>query len=94
MTSAFARQLIQRIAVRTQFPPMVWLYRALYAAALWLCVRRLKKVRGVRALYLRRGLASGRVLYGLSDIDLLALVEEDATGRTEAAVRYHYALSA
>jgi predicted nucleotidyltransferase len=86
------KRLLQSVAVRTQFPPFVWLYRALYALAVRLCVRRLGRIRGVRSIYLRRGLASRRAVYGLSDIDLLVMVEKDAQGSAAARVRRQYAL--
>jgi len=86
------KHLLQRIAVRTQFPPFTWLYRAIYALAVRLCVRRLRRINGVRAVYLRRGLAAGQPLYGLSDIDLLVMVEEEQSGRAKARARYQYEL--
>ena len=92
MASSDVKRLLQRVAVRTQFPPFVWLYRAIYALALRLCVRRLGRIRGVRSIYLRRGLASGRAVYGLSDIDLLVMVDKDADGGAAGRVRHQYGL--
>src|SRR5208337_133404 len=43
-------------------------------------------------IYLRRGLASGRPLYGLSDIDLLVMVTRGQHHRVRAQVRYQYEL--
>ncbi len=86
------KSLLQSVAAHTQFPPFVWLYRALYALAVWLCARRLGRMGGVRSIYLRRGLASGRAVYGLSDIDLLVMLDEDAPDDTAGRVRRQYAL--
>ena len=90
MKKSRVKQFLQGLAVRTQFPPFTWLYGKLYALAVRLCVRRLQRIRGVRAIYLRRGLASGRPLYGLSDIDLLVMVDSEQRSQTGAQVRYHY----
>ncbi len=86
------KNVLQSVAVRTQFPPFVWLYRALYALAVRLCARRLGRMGGVRSVYLRRGLASGRAVYGLSDIDLLVMLDGDAPQGTAGRVRRQYAL--
>jgi predicted nucleotidyltransferase len=86
------RLSLQRLAVATQYPPFRWCYRLLYALAIALCTRRLRRIPGVRAIYLRRGLASGRPVYGLSDIDLMVMVEGDLTGKAAARVRHQYDL--
>jgi len=85
------RERLQRFVLRTQVPPFVWLYRAVYALALRLTVRWLRRIEGVRAIYLRRGLAGPDPIFGLSDIDLLVLVE-DEDDRARARVGYHYDL--
>jgi hypothetical protein len=90
MSDSSLKYFLQRLALRTQFPPFTWFYRALYAVSIRLCVRRFRRIRGVRSVYLRRGLASGRPVYGLSDIDLLVVVEDDPEGRAAAQVRYQY----
>lgn len=86
------KQFLQRLAVRTQFFPFTWFYGALYGLAVRLCVRRLKRIAGVRAIYLRRGLATGRPFYGLSDIDLLVMVDSEGHELAAARVRYQYEL--
>jgi predicted nucleotidyltransferase len=86
------RQLLQGLAVLTQFPPFTWLYGWIYALAVRLCVRRLQRIRGATAIYLRRGLASGRPLYGLSDIDLLVMVDSRQNSRVRAQIHYQYEL--
>ncbi len=92
MKKSRLQPFLQGLAVLTQFPPFTWLYRQIYALAVRLCVRRLQRIRGVGAIYLRRGLASGRPLYGLSDIDLLVMVERGQPNRVRAQVRYQYEL--
>jgi hypothetical protein len=85
-------QRLQRIAVATQYPPFLWVYRLLYAIALGVCTRRVRRIRGVRAIYLRRGLAGSKPVYGLSDIDLLVMVNGELNGQTAARVRHQYDL--
>jgi predicted nucleotidyltransferase len=86
------KHFFQRLAVRTQFFPFVYLYRALYTLAIRFCTRRLRKIRGVSSIYLRRGLTTGRPLYGLSDIDLLIMINGDNRSRVAERVRYQYEL--
>ena len=69
------RHAIQWFAAATQFPPFVWFYHLLYAAAVRVAAARLRRIPGVRAIYLGRGLASGASVYGLADIDLTLIVE-------------------
>jgi hypothetical protein len=86
------KQVLQRVAISTQYPPFTWCYRLIYALALRLSTRRIKRISGVRAIYLRRGLAGARPLYGLSDIDLLVVVDGELSGRAAALVRHQYDL--
>ena len=92
MKKSRLQQFLQNLAVRTQFPPFTWLYRQIYALAVRLCVRRLQRIKGVVAVYLRRGLASGVPLYGLSDIDLLVMVDSTKASRVRAQIHYQYEL--
>jgi predicted nucleotidyltransferase len=92
MKKSRLQPFLQSLAVVTQFPHFTWLYRQIYALAVRLCVRRLQRIRGVGAIYLRRGLASGRPLYGLSDIDLLVMVDGKPHHRVRAQVLYQYEL--
>jgi hypothetical protein len=84
------RHLLQAIAVLTQFPPFTWLYRAAYGLALLLGVRRLRGIAGVRSIYLRRGPALGRAFYGLSDLDLLAIVTDERDTAAVTRVQREY----
>jgi predicted nucleotidyltransferase len=86
------KHALQRLAIRTQFPPLTWLYQAFYRLAIYFCVRRFKAMSGVRAVYLRRGLVSGEPFYGLSDIDLLVVIEGEPARRLASRVQYQYDL--
>lgn len=92
MNNSHLKHALQRSAVRTQFPPFTWFYRALYALAIRLCVRRFRRISGVRSVYLRRGLAASRPFYGLSDIDLLVIIDDEQHRRVAARVHYQYEL--
>jgi hypothetical protein len=86
------KRTMQRMVLGTQYVPFTSLYRLCYAIAIGFCVRRLRRIRGVRAIYLRRGLVQGRPLYGLSDIDLMVMVEGSLEGKAAALVRHQYDL--
>ena len=90
MALSSSQRLLQRVALATQFPPFSWFYRWVYALAVLDCRRRLSRLHGVRAVYLRRGLAAGDPVFGLSDIDLLVMVDNDDHGPTAARVRHQY----
>ena len=55
-------------------------------------MRRLRAIQGVRAVYLRRGLAGRSPFYGLSDIDLLVMIDNRSDERRATRVRYEYEL--
>ena len=92
MKESRLKRFLQHLAVRTQFWPFTSVYRGLYNLAINLCVRRLQRIRGVCAIYLRRGLAGGQPFYGLSDLDLLVLVDNEQHHLVAERVRYQYEL--
>ena len=53
-----------------------------YALSIWLASMLFRRVGGVVSVYLRRGLAKGEVVYGLSDIDLTVIVAGEEIGNT------------
>ncbi len=77
-----SRYLIQRLILRTDFFPLTYFYRTVYELSIRLASLLLRRVDGVVSVYLRRGLAKGEVVYGLSDIDLTVIVADDETGNT------------
>jgi hypothetical protein len=85
MSSRPLRSAVHHAILRTYFPPFIHVYRGYYALAVRACAWRLRRLGGVRAAYLWRGLARGRSVYGLSDVDLLVLV--DRHERVEAVRR-------
>ena len=71
------QDLIQRIVINTSFFPFSYFYRKIYDLSIAIATLWLRRVDGVLAIYLRRGLAKGEIVYGLSDIDLAVIVKDD-----------------
>jgi len=71
------QDLIQRIVINTSFFPFSYTYKKFYDLSIAIATLWLKRVDGVLAIYLRRGLAKGEIVYGLSDIDLAVIVKDD-----------------
>lgn len=71
------RNLVQVIIIKTSFPPLSLLYKMLYLGAVKLAVHVLRDVRGVKAIYLRRSVSHQEIIYGLSDIDLSVIVDDE-----------------
>jgi predicted nucleotidyltransferase len=69
---------IQNLVVATSFFPFNVMYKLYYTLALQIAARVLAGIPGVETIYLRRGLAGGEIVYGLSDIDLL-IITSDST---------------
>ena len=63
--------------VKTNFWPLRWLYHASYFIALRVIVYILKKQPGIVAIYLISSMAVGDTIYGLSDIDLIIIVNDN-----------------
>jgi predicted nucleotidyltransferase len=66
-----------------QYPGIRSAYRLLYRLALRVVTAGFAKVRGVRSIYLRRGLASQDWIPGLSDIDLFLVVDDTNAGEEQ-----------
>ena len=74
------RSYIRRFVLQTSVGPVRGLYVLLYRAMALLTARYVGAVPGVRSVYLRRGLAKGESVPGISDIDLAFITETDAEG--------------
>lgn len=59
----------RRLVLATSVPPVVNLWKGLYAALTAKAVRLFKQYPGVHSVYLRRGCAKGELIPGISDID-------------------------
>jgi hypothetical protein len=83
-----AKALLRRLIVITSVPPIVGVYRAIYRLLIRAAVWRLKQAASVRAIYLRRGLAAGEGVPGISDIDLAAVGDWDAAAQIRVIESY------
>lgn len=77
------RNVLRTIIIKTSFPPLTFLYKAIYAISVKLAVLMLKNIKGVETIYLRRGMAKNEIVYGLSDIDLSIIIDDEEN--TESA---------
>ena len=75
------RFIIQRLIVISSFPPFTYFYKKVYDLAVVVATLLLRRVDGVLAIYLRRGMAKDEVLYGLSDIDLSVIIDDEHRDR-------------
>ncbi len=80
-----AKALLRRLIVATSVPPFIGAYRAAYRVLIRIAVRRLRRFSGLRAIYLRRGLAGGDGIPGISDIDLSAVGDWDEQVQSSVA---------
>jgi len=68
-------RLLRMFVVKTSFSPFSYFYKACYLATLKIVVCVLKGLPEIKSVYLTGGLASGRLVPGLSDIDLFLFVK-------------------
>jgi hypothetical protein len=83
-----AKALLRRLIVTTSVPPLIGVYGAVYRLLIRAAVWRLKQAASVRAIYLRRGLAAGEGVPGISDIDLAAVGDWDAAAQAHVIESY------
>jgi predicted nucleotidyltransferase len=82
------KALLRRLIVTTSVPPIASLYRWIYRAFVEIAVRRLRRFPDLRAIYLRRGLAAGDGIPGISDIDLAVVGDWGAAAQTRVMDSY------
>jgi len=82
------KALIRRLIVATSVPMIAPLYLAVYWVLVRFAVRRLRRFALLRAIYLRRGLASVEVVPGIADIDLAVVGDWDAAAQARIASSY------
>ncbi|MBV8895676.1 MAG: hypothetical protein JO051_04125 [Acidobacteriaceae bacterium] len=66
---------LRRFVVATGGSFLAVFYHAVYKAHVWHALRTLKRLPGTRSIYVSRGLATGAIVYGVSDVDLVVLGE-------------------
>lgn len=84
---------LQYFIIRTSIPPLSCLYSLTYSFFIRLATLALKRIPGIASIYLRRGLASGEAVWGLSDIDLLVLVNDGCALNQEKVINTYNRLS-
>ena len=84
------RSQLIRWALRLQFPPFLWMFRAYYGLAVGLCRFLVSRVEGVKSIYLSGSWARGEVIYGLSDIDFKVFVAGDKNQKTYDTIRRRF----
>lgn len=72
------RTAILNILIRLQFPPFKQLFAFVYWLAIRISVLCLRRIPGIRAIYIGGSLAMGNALYGLSDIDFTVFIESES----------------
>lgn len=75
------KRILQNFVVRTNFWPFSWAYRIYYACAINIIAYVLGRQRGIVSVYLIAGMAAGEYIYGLSDIDLIVIFEDNAESK-------------
>lgn len=86
------KSLLIAIAVRLQFPPFLWLFRWVYHLAIKVSILSIRRIPGVKAIYLSGSLARGDVIYGLSDIDFKIFVHGRRDKSILEAIQDRFAL--
>jgi len=71
------KNTLQKFVLATNRVPVLrQLYKSIYNIALNVVTKKLRALKGIEAAYLRRGLTYSDWVPGLSDIDILAVIEE------------------
>ncbi len=86
------KPILIAVAVRSQFPPFLWLFRWVYHLAITASVLFIRRIPGVKAIYLSGSLARGGVIYGLSDIDFKIFVHGRRDRSILEAIQDRFAL--
>ncbi len=72
--------LIQHLIISTSFFPLSYFYRKIYHLSIVIATLLFERVKGVSSIYLRRGVATGEIVCGLSDIDLMVIINDEDKG--------------
>lgn len=70
-------------------PRLLPIYMHLYRLAIGMAVLMFRKCRGIRAVYLCRGCSKSEITPGISDIDFILIVDDDAQQRQRAENVFH-----
>jgi len=70
-------------------PQLLPIYRQMYRLTIWIAVIMFRQCRGIRAAYLSRGCSKREITPGVSDIDFILIVNDDAPQRKRAENVFH-----
>ena len=70
-------------------PQLLPIYRRMYRLTIWMAVLMFRQCRGIRAVYLIRGCSKREITPGVSDIDFIVIVNDDALQRKRAENVFH-----
>ncbi len=70
-------------------PRLLPIYRRMYRVAIGMATLMFRRCRGIRAAYLSRGCSKGEMTPGVSDIDFVLIVNDDARQRQRAENAFH-----
>ena len=80
------KALAIQVLLRLQFQPFLFLFRSYYRLVISASVWMLRRFPGVKSVYLTGSFAGGRVLYGISDIDLVIFMEGQETDAVRSRI--------
>ena len=84
------RSTLIHSALRLQWPPFTWIFRAYYWLAVQFSRWRISRVAGVRSIYLSGSLARKDFICGLSDIDFKVFVTGDKNPLIYQSIRRRF----
>jgi len=70
-------------------PRLLPIYLRIYRLAIGMAVLLFRECRGIRAVYLCRGCSKKEITPGISDIDFILMVDDDAKRRRRAENVFH-----
>ena len=80
---------VRYFLVWSSAPPVLPLYRGMYRLAIRIAALLFRNCRGIRAVYLIRGCSKGEITPGISDIDFILIVNDDAEQQQRAENVFH-----
>ena len=86
------RSLVVRLILRCHFPPFIWFFEAYYWLAIQASRLLVRRIEGVKSIYLAGSLARGEAIYGLSDIDFTIFVAGEKDQQTWQRIHRSFAL--
>jgi hypothetical protein len=80
---------VRRFLAWSSGPQLLPIYRRMYRTAIWMATLMFRKCPGIRSVYLSRGCSKNEITPGVSDIDFVLIVNDDARQRQHAERVFH-----